>query len=48
MSQAYAQLISDDKSQMLTVITISKGLFKYNRLCFGVPARVYQLQNHNF
>ena len=36
-SQAYAQLLPrDDNSKAFTVINTNKGLFKYNRLCFGI------------
>ena len=38
MSQAYAQLCLDDQSKKYTVINTSKGLFEYNRLCFGVSS----------
>ena len=38
MSQAYAQLCLDDQSKKFTVINTSKGLFEYNRLCFGVSS----------
>ena len=38
MSQAYAQLELDEKSKAYTVINTSKGLFKYNRLCFGISS----------
>ena len=38
MSQAYAQLCLDDQSKKYTVINTSKGLFQYNRLCFGVSS----------
>ena len=36
MSQAYLQLHLDDKSAELATINTHKGLFKYNRLPFGV------------
>ena len=36
LSHAYQQLVLEDDSQMLTTITTHKGLFKYNRLPFGV------------
>ena len=36
LSQAYAQLQLDDDSKELTVINTHRGLFRYNRLCFGV------------
>ena len=38
MSQAYAQLELDEESKLLTVINTQKGLFQYNRLCFGVSS----------
>ena len=38
MSQAYAQLELEEKSKPYTVINTSKGLFKYNRLCFGISS----------
>ena len=36
LSHAYQQLVLDDESQMLVTINTHKGLFKYNRLPFGV------------
>ena len=36
LSHAYQQLVLEDESQMLATITTHKGLFKYNRLPFGV------------
>ena len=36
LSHAYQQLVLEDDSQMLTTIITHKGLFKYNRLPFGV------------
>ena len=36
LSQAYAQLELDDESKEYTVINTHRGLFMYNRLCFGV------------
>ena len=38
MSQAYAQLLLDEKSKPYTVINTHKGLFAYNRLCFGISS----------
>ena len=38
MSQAYAQLELDEDSKEFTVINTQKGLFKYNRLCFGISS----------
>ena len=38
MSQAYAQLELEEDSKDLTVINTSKGLFQYNRLCFGIAS----------
>ena len=38
MSQAYCQLELDDKSKEYTVINTHRGLFQYNRLCFGVSS----------
>lgn len=38
MSQAYCQLRIDETSQDITVINTHRGLFKYNRLCFGISA----------
>ena len=38
MSQAYAQLMLHEDSKPYTVINTQKGLFKYNRLCFGVSS----------
>ena len=38
MSQAYLQLPLDDKSKELVTINTHKGLFKYNRLPFGVSS----------
>ena len=38
MSQAYAQLELTEESQKYTVINTCKGLFKYNRLCFGISS----------
>ena len=36
MSQAYQQILLDEPSKNLVVINTPKGLFKYNRLPFGV------------
>eukprot|EP00096_Caligus_rogercresseyi_P015395 TRINITY_DN783_c0_g1_i10.p1 TRINITY_DN783_c0_g1~~TRINITY_DN783_c0_g1_i10.p1 ORF type:complete len:755 (+),score=-63.82 TRINITY_DN783_c0_g1_i10:668-2932(+) len=38
MSNAYNQLKLDEKSKVLTTINTHKGLFQYNRLCFGVSS----------
>ena len=38
MSQAYAQLVLDENSSKYTTINTSKGLFKYNRLAFGISS----------
>ena len=38
MTQAYAQLKLSEESKPYTVINTHKGLFQYNRLCFGVSA----------
>ena len=38
MSQAYAQLCLEEESKKFTVINTHKGLFQYNRLCFGVSS----------
>ena len=38
MSQAYQQLLLDDDSKQYVVINTHKGLFKYNRLPFGVSS----------
>lgn len=38
MSQAYAQLCLDEESKKYTVINTHRGLFKYNRLSFGISA----------
>ena len=38
MSQAYQQLCLDDDSTKYVVINTSKGLFKYNRLPFGISS----------
>ena len=37
-SQAYTQLELDDDSKPLTTINTHKGLFSYERLCFGISA----------
>lgn len=36
MSQAYQQLLLDEDSKEYVTINTHKGLFKYNRLVFGV------------
>ena len=38
MSQAYSQLCLEEDSKQYTVINTQKGLFKYNRLSFGISA----------
>ena len=38
MSQAYAQLCLDERSKQLTVINTHRGLFRYNRLSFGISS----------
>ena len=38
MSQAYAQLCLDEDSKKYMVINTHRGLFKYNRLSFGISA----------
>lgn len=38
MSQAYLQLPLDDSSKELVTINTHKGLFRYNRLPFGVSS----------
>ena len=38
MSQAYAQLCLDEESKCYTVVNTHRGLFKYNRLSFGISA----------
>ena len=38
MSQAYMQLSLDDVSKDLTTINTHRGLFRYNRLCFGIAS----------
>ena len=38
MSQAYAQLELDDDSKECTTINTHRGLFQYNRLCFGISS----------
>lgn len=49
LSHAYQQLVLDDESQMLVTINTHKGLFKYNRLPFGVttaPSIFQQVMEH--
>ena len=36
LSNAYQQVYLDECSKKLTTISTSKGLFSYNRLCYGV------------
>ena len=38
MSQAYQQLLLDEKSKKFTTINTHKGLYQYNRLPFGVSS----------
>ena len=38
MSQAYQQICLDEESQKFVVINTSKGLFRYNRLSFGISS----------
>jgi hypothetical protein len=38
MSQAYAQLQLDEDSRVYTTINTHRGLFRYNRLAFGISA----------
>ena len=38
MSQAYQQLCLDDESKKYVIINTSKGLFRYNRLPFGISS----------
>ena len=38
MSQAYQQLCLDEDSQKYVIINTSKGLFRYNRLPFGISS----------
>ena len=38
MSQAYAQLCLDKESKKYTVINTHHGLFKFNRLSFGISS----------
>ena len=38
MSQAYLQLCLDEDSKPLTTINTHRGLFQFNRLCFGVSS----------
>ena len=38
MSQAYQQLLLDDESKKYSVINTHRGLFRYNRLPFGIAS----------
>ena len=38
LSNAYLQMPLEEESKNLTTINTSRGLFKYNRLCFGIAA----------
>ena len=38
LSQAYQQLELDEDSKRYTTINTHKGLFEYNRLCFGIAS----------
>ena len=38
LSQAYQQLLLDEKSRNFTTINTHKGLFRYNRLCYGLKS----------
>ncbi|UYV76696.1 K02A2.6-like, partial [Cordylochernes scorpioides] len=38
LSSAYHQILQDEESQKLTVISTHKGLFKYKRLPFGIKS----------
>ena len=38
MSQAYQQLLLDDQSKNYVVVNTHRGLFRYNRLPFGVSS----------
>ena len=49
MSQAYQQLLLDEKSKKFTTINTHKGLYQYNRLPFGVSSapRIFQCTMEN-
>ena len=38
MSQAHQQLLLDEESQKYAVINMHRGLFRYNRLPFGISS----------
>ena len=38
MSQIYQQLLLDDQSKKNVVITTHRGLFRYNRLQYGISS----------
>ena len=38
LSNAYLQMPLDEELKNLTTMNTSRGLFKYNRLCFGIAA----------
>lgn len=44
LADAYLQMELDDESKKLTVINTPKGLFRYNRLPFGIASAPAQFQ----